>query len=71
MLQASDESSNEAKGAGINWDASSDPMRLSSNAAWRCDYMAKHAYIKHKYDLTMSRGKKIQTAALLSQCAVS
>lgn len=71
VLQASYESSNKAKGAGSNWDASSDPVRLPSNAAWRCDYMAKHAYIKHKYDLTLSRGEKIQTATLLSHCAVS
>jgi hypothetical protein len=31
--------------------------------------MAKRAYIKHKYQLTMSQGEKTQTMNLLTQCA--
>jgi hypothetical protein len=70
VLQAADQTSNEAKGAGIDWDASSDPVWLPSNSAWHCDYMAKRAWIKHKYNLTMSQVEKIQTITLLTQCAV-
>lgn len=69
VLQASDESSNEAKGAGIDWDATSNPVWLPANTAWRCDYMAKRVYIKHKYRLTMSQTEKTQTVTLLTQCA--
>lgn len=56
VLQAADSTSNEAKGAGMDWDASSNPVWLPDNMAWHCDYMAKRAYIKHKYRLTMSQG---------------
>jgi hypothetical protein len=70
VLQAADQTSNEAKGAGIDWDASSNPVWLPANTAWRCDYMAKRAYIKHKYRLTMSQAEKTQTITLLTQCAV-
>ena len=38
-------------------------------AAWHCDYMAKRAYIKHKYQLMMSSAEKAQTVSLLTQCA--
>jgi hypothetical protein len=69
VLQAADQTSNEAKGAGVDWDASSNPVWLPDNAAWHCDYMAKRAYIKHKYRLTMSQGEKTQTVSLLTQCS--
>lgn len=69
VLQAADSSSNEAKGAGVDWDAPSSPVWLPDNTAWHCDYMAKRAYIKHKYDLTMSSAEKMQTVSLLAQCA--
>ncbi|MFT8357112.1 MAG: HNH endonuclease [Bifidobacterium aquikefiri] len=69
VLQASDASSNEAKGAGVDWDAATNPVWLPSNVAWRCDYMAKRAYIKHKYQLTMSQAEKTQTVNFLAQCA--
>ncbi|GAA6123792.1 hypothetical protein BPY_19000 [Bifidobacterium psychraerophilum] len=69
VLQAADQSSNEAKGAGMDWDATSNPVWLPSNTAWHCDYMAKRAYIKHKYRLTMRQGEKTQTVNLLTQCA--
>lgn len=69
VLQAADQTSNETKGAGIDWDATSNPVWLPSNVAWHCDYMAKRAYIKHKYQLTMSQGEKTQTVNLLTQCA--
>jgi hypothetical protein len=68
VLQAADQTSNEAKGAGMDWDASNSPVWLPSNTAWHCDYMAKRAYIKHKYQLTMSQGEKEQTVSLLTQC---
>ncbi|MFT8705185.1 hypothetical protein [Bifidobacterium aquikefiricola] len=68
VLQASDEDSNEAKGAGMDWDASSSPVWLPANNSWHCDYMAKRVYIKHKYQLTMSQTEKIQTVSLLTQC---
>lgn len=58
VLQAADQTSNEAKGAGVDWDASSSPVWLPDNVAWHCDYMVKRAYIKHKYQLTMSQGEK-------------
>jgi hypothetical protein len=69
VLQAADQTSNEAKGAGMDWDASSSPVWLPDNTAWHCDYMAKRAYIKHKYRLTMSSAEKTQTVNLLTQCA--
>lgn len=69
VLQAADQTSNEAKGAGIDWDASGSPVWLPDNTAWHCDYMAKRAYIKHKYNLTMSQGEKTQAVNLLTQCA--
>lgn len=37
VLQAADSSSNEAKGAGMDWDATSNPVWLPSNTAWHCD----------------------------------
>lgn len=69
VLQAADSTSNEAKGAGMDWDATSSPVWLPDNTAWHCDYMAKRAYIKHKYRLTMSSAEKTQTVSLLTQCA--
>ncbi|WP_094695273.1 hypothetical protein [Bifidobacterium aquikefiri] len=68
VLQAADSTSNEAKGAGVDWDATSNPVWLPDNMAWHCDYMAKRAYIKHKYQLTMSSAEKTQTVNLLTQC---
>ncbi|MFT8358630.1 hypothetical protein [Bifidobacterium aquikefiri] len=68
VLQAADSTSNEAKGAGMDWDVSSNPVWLPSNTAWHCDYMAKRAYIKRKYNLTMSQGEKTQAVNLLTQC---
>ncbi|MDN6468200.1 hypothetical protein [Bifidobacterium crudilactis] len=55
--------------AGVDWDVSSSPVWLPDNTAWHCDYMAKRAYIKHKYRLTMSSAEKTQTVNLLTQCA--
>ncbi|MFT8703858.1 hypothetical protein [Bifidobacterium aquikefiricola] len=69
VLQASDAASNEAKGAGVDWDAATNPVWLPSNIAWRCDYMAKRASIKHQYHLSMSQGEKAQTVNVLAQCA--
>lgn len=69
VLQAADQKSNEAKGAGIDWGAANNPIWLPSNAAWRCDYMAKRVYIKHKYQLSMSKPEKNQSVNLLTQCA--
>ena len=69
VLQTADSTSNEAKGAGMDWDATSSPVWLPDNTAWHCDYMAKRAYIKHKYRLTMSSAEKMQTVNLLTQCA--
>lgn len=69
VLQAADQTSNEAKGAGIDWDTTNNPVWLPANTAWHCDYMAKRAYIKYKYRLTMSQAEKTQTITLLTQCA--
>ena len=71
VLQAADQTSNEAKGAGMDWDASNSQVWLPSNVAWHCDYMAKRAYIKHTYNLTMSQSEKTQAVTLLMQCARS
>jgi hypothetical protein len=69
VLQAADQTSREAKGAGIGWDRASNPVWLPVNTAWRCDYMAKRAYVKHVYRLTKSRRENTQTVNLLTQCA--
>jgi hypothetical protein len=37
VLQAADSTSNEAKGAGMDWDAPSSPVWLPDNTAWHCD----------------------------------
>jgi hypothetical protein len=69
VLQASDAASNQAKGAGIDWKSPRNPVWLPDNQAWHCDYMAKRAYIKHKYTLTMSEAEKQQTVSILTSCA--
>ena len=69
VLQASDGQSNQDKGDGIDWQAASDPVWMPRNKAWHCDYMAKRAYIKHKYRLTMSPAEQAQTVGVLKSCA--
>lgn len=68
VLQASDGQSNQDKGDGIDWQAASDPVWMPRNKAWHCDYMAKRAYIKHKYRLTMSTAEQAQTVSVLNSC---
>lgn len=69
VLMASDGSANTQKGAGVDFTASSNPVWLPSNAAWRCDYMGKRVAIKHKYGLTMTVAEKAQTVSVLTACA--
>lgn len=68
VLQAADGRSNQAKGDGIDWQAATDPVWMPDNKAWHCDYMAKRAYIKHKYRLTMSTAEQNQTVNTLQAC---
>lgn len=69
VLQASEGGANQDKGDGMDWSSASDPVWLPPNRAWRCDYMAKRVYIKHKYALTMDEAERRQTVALLEGCA--
>lgn len=51
------------------WTASTPSIWLPSNETYRCDYMAKRVYIKHKWNLTMSAWEKTETVNYLTQCA--
>lgn len=51
------------------WTASTPSVWLPDNASYRCDYMAKRVWIKHKWNLTMSAWEKTETIAYLQDCA--
>lgn len=69
VLQASDGPSNQAKGDGIDWQAPRNPVWMPENRGWHCDYMAKRAYIKHKYQLSMTPAEQEQALSVLKSCA--
>ena len=69
VLQAADGPSNQDKGDGIDWHAVRDPVWMPENRSWHCDYMAKRAYIKHKYRLTMTPAEREQTISVIESCA--
>lgn len=71
VLQASDGDANQAKGDGVDWSATSNPVWLPQNTDWHCDYMAKRVYIKHKYGLSMGEAEHRQTVDMLNQCVAS
>ena len=69
VLQAADGPSNQDKGDGIDWHAVRNPVWMPENRSWHCDYMAKRAYIKHKYRLTMTPAEREQTISVIESCA--
>lgn len=79
VLLAVDGPANEAKGSGVaslaGGKADADRVAwggevwLPSNGAYRCDYMAKRAWIKNTYGLSMTGEEKSQTVSVLEACA--
>lgn len=80
VLLASQGAANNTKSMGVNlygkgapkqlhWSAGTPSVWLPDNWSYRCEYMAKRVYIKHKYGLSMSSWEKSETVSYLSQCA--
>ena len=78
VLLASQGAANNAKGEGVNlsgvgakhgWKVSTPSVWLPDNVSYRCGYMSKRVYIKHKYGLSMSPWEKSETVGYLEQCA--
>lgn len=80
VLLASQGAANNTKSMGVNlygkgapkqlhWSAGTPSVWLPDNRSYRCEYMAKRVYIKHKYGLSMSSWEKSETVSYLSQCA--
>lgn len=69
VLLASNGEQNELKSDGLDYTASSDPIWLPANKAWRCDYIAKRTEIKRKYSLTVTKAEQAQSVSILTACA--
>lgn len=79
VLLAVDGPANEAKGSGVaslargkadaDRKAWNGEVWMPSNTAYQCDYMAKRAWIKNRYGLSMTEGEKSQTVGVLEACA--
>lgn len=79
VLLAVDGPANEAKGSGVaslargkadaDRKAWNGEVWMPSNTAYQCDYMAKRAWIKNTYGLSMTEGEKSQTVGVLEACA--
>ncbi|RSX49870.1 deoxyribonuclease [Bifidobacterium castoris] len=78
VLLAVDGPANMAKGAGLDMagtgryrtgsNTTAPDIWLPDNQAYRCDYMAKRARIKHDWGLTMTAREKQQTVTYLASC---
>ena len=79
VLVASDGPANMAKGVGVDFNGTAryrsasntvaPDIWLPDNTAYRCEYMARRARIKHDWGLSMTAREKQQTVTFLAQCA--
>lgn len=79
VLLAVDGPANEAKGSGVaslakgkadaNRKAWNGEVWMPSNTAYQCNYMAKRAWIKNTYRLSMTEREKSQTVSVLEACS--